>query len=211
MRRKGLRVLYMYNGIFMLAANLLVPIYSVYTQQFQSSVFSISLVWGVFLVSTTLFSLLLTWNGERIKKQRQENFLMIGYLVRVVVWLSFIFIGNLWQLMALQVLLGLGEALGSPAFDALFSEKLDSKNRLIEYSRWKVFSNLMTAIGTVAGGAVVSWLGFPVLFVIMAFLALVSFGGILISRVHLRPMPQWEYALQPAQSPQDPENEDEEE
>jgi len=49
-----------------------------------------------------------------------------------------------------------------------------------EYSQWMVFSNLLTAAGTVAGGFVASMFGFHWLFICMGTLALVSFFGILV-------------------------------
>ncbi len=179
MHRKQLRALALYNGIFVLAANLLAPLYSVYVEQFQHSVFVVSLSWSVFLVATTVFSVAVPRFCKSVRDQ--ERFLLAGYLIRAVVWMSFIFARTIPMLLVLQVVLGLGEALGSPAFDALFADKIGTDNKIRHYSRWKVISNVMTAVGTAVGGSIVAFAGFAPLFAIMSLLAIVSFAGILLA------------------------------
>ena len=87
--------------------------------------------------------------------------------------------GNLAFLIFLQVLLGVGEALGSPAFDAIFAEHLDSGRHILEYSDWKLIANMATATGVIIGGAIVEIFGFPWLFASMSLLATVAFFGVL--------------------------------
>lgn len=192
MQQKQLRVLFLYNGIFILAGNLLVPLYSLYLQQFQSSVLTISLAWGILLTSSTLFSLVLSRFATRLKTK--EYLLLGGYLVRAFAWLGFFFAGNIVTILVLQALLGLGEALGSPAFDALFAERISGRPPIAAYAKWKMVSNFMTGLGTIIGGAIVSTFGFPILFLLMSMLAIISFAGILLSsfwprQLVLQPVP----------------------
>jgi len=77
--------------------------------------------------------------------------------------------------------LGLGESLGTPAWNAIFAKHLDNSKEVMEYSNWNIINNLMVAAATVAGGVVVTYLGFNILFVIMSVLALVSLIGVLIT------------------------------
>ncbi len=177
MPRRYLRVLFLYNGISVLTANLIVPLYSVYVQQLHGSMAAISVSWMVLFASTTLFSVLLTVMPLTVSK---ETLLLAGYIVRAVAWASFIFVGSIATILMLQVLLGLGEALGSPAFDAMFAERMDPKNRIGEYARWKFVSNIMTAIGVGVGGVIVATFGFPMLFGLMSFLAIVCFLGMFL-------------------------------
>ena len=105
---------------------------------------------------------------------------MAGFLVRAVAWFMFIFAVNIFHFVFLQVLLGLGEALGTPAFDSIFAEHLDGGEHIKEYAGWKLIVNGATAIGTIIGGLVVTTLGFSWLFAAMSGLAIVSFWGVLI-------------------------------
>jgi len=83
-------------------------------------------------------------------------------------------INSLAMLIVLQIILGLGEALGSPAFDSIFAEHLDRNKHVREYGDWKLIYNLTLALGTIVGGFLVVKFGFNVLFITMAFLALIS-------------------------------------
>jgi MFS family permease len=92
-------------------------------------------------------------------------------------WFLYIGVGNLFQLVLLQILLGLGDAAGSPSFNAIFAEHLDLGKHIQEYSQWIIIGNFLTAAGTLTGGLVASMFGFRWLFIFMGTLALVSFLG----------------------------------
>lgn len=100
---------------------------------------------------------------------------MAGFLVRAAVWGGLTMINSLWLLVVAQILLGLGEALGSPAFDSIFAEHLDRNKHVREFSDWKLIYNLTMAAGTILGGLLAVRFGFNVLFLTMSFLAISSF------------------------------------
>lgn len=177
MKNKALKILFAYNGIFVFAANLLGPLYAVYVGTISDNVFLISATWAVGLLATSIFTFAVSKRGDLLKEK--EYLLMAGFLIRAIAWFLYIGIDNIFQLILLQILLGLGEAAGSPAFNAIFAEHLDFGKHIQEYSSWMMVSNVLTALGTVAGGLVASVFGFQWLFVCMGSFALVSFFGIL--------------------------------
>lgn len=172
MRHKTLRILLVSNSVFMLAIGLLGPLYAVFVQKFSSAVMTISISWAVFILSSTLFVFILSRVGDRLDK---KYLLLGGFLVRSLAWILLIFVSSLSQLIFLQVLLGLGEALGTPAFEALFAEHLDQGKHIRNYSDMWVANNVVAGVGTLIGGVVVSYLGFPILFILMSSLAIFSF------------------------------------
>ena len=179
MPNKTLRVLFFYNGIFVLGGSLLGPLYTVYVQGLNKGIFSISISWAVFLVSTTVFTFIIS----RLKDKfvNKKALLCSGFIIRAACWFSFIFTTTLWQLIIIQFFLGIGEAVGSPAFDAIVAEHLDTNRHLMDYSDWKVIHNGVLAVATIAGGLIVYYLGFRYLFSAMSFLAIVSLFGIILS------------------------------
>lgn len=178
MKNGSLKVLFFFNGIFIFAANLLGPLYAVYVGMLDKNIFSISTTWAVGLLATSVFTYVISKRGDFLKEK--EYLLMGGFLIRAIAWFLFIGIGNIFHLILLQILLGIGEAAGSPAFNAIFAEHLDIGKHIKEYSQWAIYSNLLTAAGTVAGGFIASFFGFQWLFICMGTLALLSFFGILI-------------------------------
>jgi MFS family permease len=175
---KALHTIFLFNGLFVLAGSLLGPLYAIYVEQVVGGIYSVTLSWATFLLSTTIFTMFLQRVGDRVTEKRY--LLASGYLVRGICWILYIFTKDYYMLIAVQFLLGIGEAAGSPAFEAIFAEHLDKGKHIREYSEWKVISNITLAAGTLLGGFVVSEFGFTPLFIFMAGLAIISFIGIII-------------------------------
>lgn len=173
MDNKALKVLHLSNGIFVLAGSLLGPLYAIYVGGITNGVMPVSVAWATFLISATLFSYILSKVGDSIKEH--EYLLMAGFILRGIAWLSYIFVPDFYFLLLVQFILGIGEALGTPAFDAIFSEHVHKGHQIYEYSEWKIVSNIALVIGTLLGGYIVQNYGFQILFLLMAFLSLISF------------------------------------
>lgn len=176
---RTLRVVYLYNGVFVFGASLLGPLYAVFVATFDTSVMTVSLSWSAFLLSSFLFTLIVARVGDGLKRKR--GLLLSGFFVRALVWGGYAFVGDIYSLIGLQILLGLGEALGTPAFNAIVAEHLDRGKHIANFAHWKLYSDLSVAFGTIAGGIVVVAAGFRSLFVMMSILALISFFGVLRS------------------------------
>lgn len=168
---KSLRTLLVANGVFILAASLLGPLYAVFVAGIDQAVLAVSLTWSTALVTGVILTFFVSRFGDRVKEK--EYLLIAGFLLRALAWFGFIFVGSLRDLVLLQIVIGMGEAVGNPAFDVLFSQHLDKNKRVFDYSNWKIMEKLMMAGGVFLGGLVVTYFGFPVLFALMSFLALV--------------------------------------
>ena len=173
----ALKTLFLYNSIFVFANNLLGPLYAVYIQKFDVNVFSISTVWATYIFFTTVFTFLISKFGDRIREK--EHFLMAGFLIRSIAWFLYIFANSISFIIVIQIVLALGEAFGSPAFDAIFSEHIDKDFRMSEYSNWRIISNFSIALATVIGGFIAYKFGFTQLFLAVSLLSLFCFFGIL--------------------------------
>jgi len=177
-KNTAIKILFIYNGIFFFAGSMLGPLYALYVSKFSIGVLPVSISWAVFSAATAIFTYILRWIGDRVKEK--EYLLLAGYLLRAIAWFSFIFINSFSQLIIIQIIFGLGEALGAPAFDALFAEHLDKGKYIKEYADWRLLSNLVLALGTFIGGVIVVRFGFQVLFLVMSILAMIAFFGILM-------------------------------
>ena len=172
--KKALKVLFAINGVFVLGAHLLGPLYAVFVnQELGGTALIVSLSWAVFIISTLFFMLVAAKYGDRFKER--ELLLGMGFLIRAVCWGAYIFVTNIYGLLAVQVLLGLGEALGTPAFNALLAQHVNQKKAVREYSVWAIISRIAAAVATVVGGVVVTTIGFTPLFAIMMVLSIVAF------------------------------------
>jgi len=176
MINKALKTLFVVNGIFVFASGLLGPLYAIFVETIDRNVVSVSISWSVFLFASTIFVMFIRKYGDLV--QEKEYLLMAGFLLRAVVWFAYPHIGSLSVLIAVQILLGLGEALGTPAYDAIFAEHLDKNRHIEEYADWKLISNLAGAAAVLMGGFVVQYVGFSALFTSMGVLAVIAFFAV---------------------------------
>jgi MFS family permease len=167
---KSLKLLLAVNSIFVFAGNLLGPLYAVFIEGLGGSIAVVSGTWSVMLLTTTLVNFVLIRYGDKIREH--EYFLMAGFFLRAITWVGFIFAGNIASIIILQIILGLGEAVGSTGFDAIMAEHLDKSSHIRDYAVWKTISNLLAAVATLIGGFVVTSYGFSPMFVFMAVVAI---------------------------------------
>jgi MFS family permease len=176
---KSLKVLFLLNSIFVFASNLLGPLYVIYVQGIDSKIITISISWATLTLSTVVFMFLMSKLGDKVKEK--EFLLAGGFLVRALSWIGYIFVHNIYALLMVQVLLGLGEALGTPAWGVIFAKHLDGSKEIMDYSSWNMLSNVIAAGAVIVGGVVVSTFGFTILFISMSLLASISLIGVLIT------------------------------
>lgn len=167
---KSLKLLLSINSIFVLAGNLLGPLYAVYIEGLGGSIAVVSGTWSVMLLTTTLVNFALIRYGDRIKEH--EYLLIAGFIFRAIAWIGFVYAGNIAAIIALQIVVGVGEAVGSTGFDAIFAEHLDRSSHIRDYAVWKTISNIIAAIATFIGGFVVTLYGFSPMFYFMGTIAL---------------------------------------
>jgi MFS family permease len=175
---RALRILYLNNGIFVLGQNLLGPLYAVYVQSIDNAVLAISASWSVYLLSATFFTFLVARYGKRF---REQNLYTLSIIIRAFAWLSFIFVDNIVQILALQVIIGFAEGIGTSTFYATIADHLEKGEYVKDFAYWQLISNLTMAISTLGGGLIVTNFGFDTLFIIMFTLAMTSFAGIYLN------------------------------
>ena len=60
MTNRTLKILYLYNGIFVFGGSLLGPLYAVYVGIIDTSILSVSVTWSAFLISTFIFTFIIS-------------------------------------------------------------------------------------------------------------------------------------------------------
>ncbi len=169
---KSLRILFISNGIFVFADRLLGPLYAIFAEKFDANVLSIGFSWFVFMGSATVFTFIVLKYGDKIVEK--EYLLIGGFMLRVLAWFLYIFTNSLTMFILIQIILGLGDAIGSPAFDSIFAKHLNKGNEVHDYSSWKLVQNMSLAIASLLGGIIVYYISFEALFVAMALLGCIS-------------------------------------
>jgi len=118
----ALKILFISNGIFVFADRLLGTLYAIFVEKFDTNILSVSFSWFIFMLSATLFTLIISKYADRIKEK--EYLLIAGFILRVISWILYIFTNSLLMFIFVQILIGIGEAVGSPALDSILTNYL---------------------------------------------------------------------------------------
>jgi len=154
------------------SAGLLGPIYALFVQEINGNIMVASISYAIY---TLMFASLTTFMGKlEDKKFNKEEMVFIGYLILCIGNLLFLFIKGPLHLYLVQALMGIGVAIVTPAWEALYSLALDKGKESSEWSYWNSGAGLAVAFASLLGGIIVSYYGFKTLFVIMALFHLAS-------------------------------------
>jgi MFS family permease len=175
------RVLLKMSFVTTFAESMLVPMYAAFTERVGGSILDAGIAFAAFSIATGLAVSLIgtrSWFQHHIRL-----FLVLGFAISAACDFSYILVENRWQLFAAQIIAGLATGLVEPAWDALFTEDMDSSS-VKHWSIWAGGTHLIAGIAALAGGAIVAYLSFTTLFVTMglmdtlaALLACGNLGG----------------------------------
>jgi MFS family permease len=177
---RALRILLINDTLVLIASAMIVPIYAVYVDDIGGDILDAGLAAGIFAVVAG-FAVLVT--GRIADRSRHKGrILAAGYLLSALGFLLYIFVDSIWQLLAVQALVGLAQAIIAPVFDALYTEHIGGKKRASSrWSMWESAYYFAVAIGAAGGALIVKLTSFDVLFIVMAAMCLCS-GLVILSR-----------------------------
>ena len=169
---KALRLLLLTNGIILLAGAMLGPIYALFVEGIGGDLLDASLTGGIFALAAGLTTL---YSGKLCDKGKHPKFIIsFGYFCMAVGFFGYNFVDSIYALFFIQIIIGFGEAIYSPAFDSLYSKNLAKTMRGREWGTWEAMNYFSIAIGAAIGGFIVTYLGFRSLFVLMGLISLFS-------------------------------------
>lgn len=175
---RAIKSLLLTNALVRLSAAMLGPIYALFVEKVGGSLLDASFA-GATLAVVAGLTVLIT--GRTVDKVTYPAYvLIVGYVLIGAGFLLYTIVGSIWQLLLVQVVIGLGEAVASPAFDALYSKHLDGHIEGKEWGAWEAMNYFTLSVGAIIGGFIATNAGFSTLFMVMAALCLLSIVYILI-------------------------------
>lgn len=169
---KPLRILLYTNAMILTAGAMLNPIYAMFVEKVGGDLMDASLSGGIFALVAGLTTLLSGKYADKIKEN--ELIIVLGYVIMALGFFLFFFVNSIFFLFIAQAIIGFGEAIYGPAFDAVYSKHLDDHKSGLEWGFWESTNYFTRAVGAIIGGTIATLFGFKTLFIIMAGLCLVS-------------------------------------
>lgn len=163
---RALRILLATNGLILLSAAMLGPIYALFVTEIGGDLLDASLTGAIFALAAGITTFLSGKYSDHIKEN--ELVVAFGYTVMGFGFLLYTLVTSIWFLFGVQVIIGFGEAIYAPAYDALYSKHLDGRKSGTQWGAWESMNYFATAVGAIIGGLIVSTWGFTPIFVLMA-------------------------------------------
>jgi len=169
---KALRILLVTNGLILLAAAMMGPIYALFVEKIGGDLLDASLTGAIFAFAAGLTALVSGRYADKIKEN--ELIIVVGYSMIGLGFFLYLFVASIWFLFIVQIIIGFGEAIYAPAFDALYTKHIDHKKAGLEWGAWETMNYFIYGFGAALGGLLVTQFGFSILFIIMMILCLAS-------------------------------------
>jgi len=169
---RPLRILLTTNGVILIAGAMLGPIYALFVEKIGGDLLDASYAFGVYALAGGITTLISGKYADKIKEN--ELIVVFGYGLIGVAFLGYTVINSMWGLLAIQMLIGFGEAIYSPAFDAIYSKHITKFKSGREWGAWESMNYFTMAIGAVIGGFLATLFGFNFMFITMGLISLGS-------------------------------------
>lgn len=169
---KALRILLITNGLILVAAAMLGPIYALFVEDIGGDLLAASLTGGIFALAAGVTSLFAGKFADKVK--RSELIIAFSYALTGVGFILYLFVNSILFLFGVQILIGFSQAVYNPAFDALYSKHLDKGQAGREWGAWEALNYFSTTVGAIIGGLIVTYFGFNALFIAMSILCFIS-------------------------------------
>lgn len=169
--RKATAILVWSSNIWNFADGLLGPLFAVFAQQVGGSVLDIAWAWGIYLVVTGVFIVIIGHISDKIPKL---PILFLGYLLTALFTFAYLLVHTPFELFLVQAAIGFALALTNPTWFALMGRYSAGKREGSAWGWADGRDKIATGLAVVAGGFIVHATSFKTLFIIMGCLQLVA-------------------------------------
>ena len=167
------RVLIASYGLSTFAEGIIMPIYAIFVQKIGGDILDASSAIAVFLIVSgvaTIFIHRFPWS-----QKNRSTLLVLGWFVWVLGIAGYFFVSSTATLFLTQILMALGEAMSTPAFDAELDDHIDARMKSYEWGIFGAVQDILSGIAAVVGGLIAVVFGFKILILCMVAAATISF------------------------------------
>jgi MFS family permease len=166
------RILLEASIIANIAIGLLGPVYAVFVENIGGSLLDAGIAYAIFNILTGI--LIITLGSTKFFSKNTRPLIVIGYFLFALGNIGYIFIRTPIHLFIVQIILGLAIGILEPAWDSVYSAKLNEQQGYKRWSLWSGSTYLAVCIAAIIGGFIAFKLSFQILFIIMAIMGVIS-------------------------------------
>lgn len=111
------------------------PIYALFVGKIGGDLLDVSYAFGIYALAAGMTTLISGRYADKLKEN--ELIVVFGYGIMGLAFFGYTLVNSIWSLLLVQIIVGLGEAIYLPAFDAIYSKHLDGHKSGKEWGvRW---------------------------------------------------------------------------
>ena len=155
--QKVLKILLLASGLSLLAGGLFGPIYAIFVEQIGGDILTAGTAYAAFAISAGVLIFVISRWEDHIKYK--ETLVIMGYALGCFGFLGYLLIQDPLDLFAVQVIFGIATAIGTPAYDGLYSKHLDKGKFVSEWGLWESMNYILVGISAAVGGFLAKFFG----------------------------------------------------
>jgi len=169
---KTTKILLVGANIWYFGEGMLGPLFAVFAERVGGDILDITWAWAIYLVMTGIFYII---SGKLISGKKYKAVVIVfGYGLNALFTFGYLFVSNPLQLFFVQAGLGLAEAIGTPAWDALYAQNVNREADTYAWGLASGQSQIVTGLAVVGGGLIVHYASFNTLFIMMGILQVIA-------------------------------------
>jgi len=169
---KAIKVLILASIFLNFSVGLFGPIYAIFVEKIGGNILSASQAIALYSILFGVLKIVFGRLGDIDWNKRKM--ITTGYLLNALGFAGYMIVQNPLQLFLVKIVLGIGDAIKNPAWEAIFSKSLDRKMESTEWAYWGGSVSITYGIASFIGGNIAMFLGFRILFAIMAIATAIS-------------------------------------
>jgi hypothetical protein len=150
--------------------NLLAPIYAIFIKKIGGSIIDASVTIGAYAILKGILYFLFRKQDQT--KVSKKFMISAGYFLFFVGYVFYIFAQNTVHVLGIQALLAFGEVIINPSWSAVIANALTKGKERGIYSDFYGYRSIFEGLAAIGGGFLATYLGFNILFCLMAVFAL---------------------------------------
>ncbi len=162
------RTLLLGANIWYFGEGMMGPLFAIFAEKVGGDILDITWAWATYLVITGLLYILM---GKLLNnKNYKEKAMVMGYSLNALLTFGYLLVDSPLKLFLVQAGLGIAEAIGTPAWDALYSKTIDENTDTYAWGLSTGQSQIATGVAFGIGGLITHFISFEALFITMGLI-----------------------------------------
>jgi predicted MFS family arabinose efflux permease len=166
------KILLLGANIWYFGEGMLGPLFAVYAEKVGGDILDITWAWTAYLVITGILYIVF---GRLLNNKSYKDKVMVGgYILNALLTFCYIFVSNPLHLFFVQAGLGVAEAIGTPAWDALYAKNQTEEMDSYAWGLSTGQSQIVTGVAFGVGGLITHFISFNALFITMGIIQIIA-------------------------------------